>query len=145
MDREVVVVSINYRLGALGFLATGTKESPGNAGMKDQALALKWVQKNIAHFGGDPNKVTISGHSAGAHAVTAHMISPLSKGLFHRVIAMSGSIASARPLLSEYFDLAKKLGEKLGCATEVVADLVKCLKEVFINLCIVVENLLSIN
>lgn len=127
MDREVVTVSINYRLGALGFLALGTKEVPGNAGMKDQVLALKWVQKNIKKFGGNKNKVTISGYSAGSFSVTSHMASSMSNKLFHRAIAMSGSITTAMPLGSGNVELVVKLGKLLGCETD---KLLECLKNV---------------
>ena len=64
----------------LGFLSTGTEDAPGNAGLKDQVLALKWVQQEIATFGGDPLQVTIFGESAGAGSVIHHMLSPMSKG-----------------------------------------------------------------
>ena len=84
MDRNVVVVTINYRLGPLGFLSMGNEEVPGNAGLRDQSLALKWVNQNIANFGGNPNMVTIFGESAGALSVSLHLLSPLSEGLFQR-------------------------------------------------------------
>jgi len=93
--RGVVVVTINYRLGVFGFLAHPelTKESgrSGNYGLLDQLAALKWVQRNIAAFGGDPGSVTISGQSAGAGSVHSLIASPLAKGLFQRAIAESGS------------------------------------------------------
>ena len=91
----VVLVSINYRLGPLGFLAHPalSKESKsgisGNYGLLDQVAALKWVQTNIASFGGDPNNVTIFGESAGGTSVNALVASPLAKGLFHKAIAQS--------------------------------------------------------
>ena len=88
---DMVMVSINYRLGLFGFLSLGTSEVPGNMALLDQVMALKWIQRNIKHFGGDPNMVTIMGESAGSWSVTYHMLSPLSKGLFHRVIAQSGA------------------------------------------------------
>lgn len=94
----LVVVTINYRLGALGFLATEAlkKEqgTSGNYGILDQILALKWVKENIEAFGGDPNQVTIGGESAGAFSVTALLLSPLAKGLFHQAVIESGSILS---------------------------------------------------
>ena len=88
---DIVVVSINYRLGLFGFLSLGTQDIPGNMGLLDQVMALKWIQKNIKNFGGDPNKVTIAGESAGSYSVLYHMLSPLSAGLFHRAIAQSGA------------------------------------------------------
>ena len=94
--RGVVVVSVEYRTGALGFMAHPelTKESKtghsGNYGILDQIFALKWVQRNISNFGGDPNNVTIFGESAGAISCSILCASPLAKGLFHRVISQSG-------------------------------------------------------
>lgn len=133
MDREIVLVTINYRLGALGFLATGTRESPGNVGMKDQALALKWVQKNIEKFGGDKTKVTIGGYSAGSFAVTALVASPMAKGTFHGAIAMSGAITGLKPLRNEYLDQAKSLANQLHCSSDNVADMMACLRSVGIS------------
>lgn len=80
MDRNIVLVTLNYRLGSLGFLSTGTEDSPGNNGLKDQVIALRWVKNHISKFGGDPNAVTVMGYSAGAISVTLHMVSPMSRG-----------------------------------------------------------------
>jgi para-nitrobenzyl esterase len=96
-SRGIVTVTVNYRLGVFGFLALPemARESPhgaaGNYGLLDQQAALRWVRENIAKFGGDPDKVTIGGESAGAVAVSAHLVSPLSKGLFARAIGQSGA------------------------------------------------------
>lgn len=90
--KGVVVVTINYRLGALGFFASPGGPA-GNQGLLDQRAALSWVKTNIAKFGGDPDKVTIFGESAGAISVCLHMVSAGSKGLFHRAIAQSGTCA----------------------------------------------------
>lgn len=96
-SRGMVTVTVNYRLGVFGFLALPelARESPhgaaGNYGLLDQYAALQWVRENIAKFGGDPDKVTIGGESAGSVAVSAHMASPLSKGLFARAIGQSGA------------------------------------------------------
>ncbi|KAF2892582.1 hypothetical protein ILUMI_13585 [Ignelater luminosus] len=93
ISEDVVVVTINYRLGFLGFLSMedASLGVSGNAGLKDQVMALRWIQKNISHFGGDPNNVTIFGESAGGASVHYLMLSPMAKGLFHRAIAQSGS------------------------------------------------------
>jgi len=82
-----VIVTVNYRLGAIGFLVYGTGERAlkGNYGLKDQRLALEWVRDNIAGFGGDPDQVTFWGQSAGAISGAVHMTSVQSGGLFHRV------------------------------------------------------------
>ena len=98
----VIVVSMNYRMGRLGFFAhpaltTEAPEDPtGNYGYLDQLAALKWVQRNIAAFGGDPNRVTIFGESAGGGSAMAHLISPMSRGLFHAAILESPGVPTAR-------------------------------------------------
>ncbi|XP_069689984.1 juvenile hormone esterase-like isoform X2 [Periplaneta americana] len=81
LDKDIVLVTINYRLGVFGFISTGDDEAPGNFGLKDQVAALRWVRDNIAELGGDPNKVTLQGQSAGAQSINYHMFSPLSRGL----------------------------------------------------------------
>ncbi|XP_060531567.1 uncharacterized protein LOC132705150 [Cylas formicarius] len=91
MNYDVILVSINYRLGPFGFLSTGDLVIPGNLGLKDQVMALKWVQENIAYFGGDPDKVTIFGQSAGAASVSYQLLSPTSAGLYRAAILDSGS------------------------------------------------------
>lgn len=100
IEHDVVVVSINYRLAAFGFLSFKDPSIgiPGNAGLKDQTMALKWVKENIVNFGGDPNSVTLFGESAGGCSVHLHLLSPMSEGLFHRAILMSGTAMSYRSL-----------------------------------------------
>ncbi|KAG6940646.1 carboxylesterase 2 [Chelydra serpentina] len=87
---NVVVVTVQYRLGVIGFFSTGDEHAPGNWGLLDQVAALQWVQENIELFGGDPESVTIFGESAGGFSVGAHILSPLSRGLFHKAISESG-------------------------------------------------------
>lgn len=91
LDHDLVLVTVNYRLGPLGFLSTEDTVCPGNNGLKDQSLSIRWVHENIAAFGGDPNSVTIFGESAGGASVHYHMISNLTKGLIHRAISQSGN------------------------------------------------------
>ncbi|NXS08381.1 SASB hydrolase, partial [Neodrepanis coruscans] len=88
---NVVVVTIQYRLGILGYFSTGDEHARGNWGYLDQVAALKWIQENIIHFGGDPGSVTITGESAGGISVSALILSPLAKGLFHKAISESGT------------------------------------------------------
>ena len=93
-EGRVVVVTLNYRLGALGFLSTGDNSSLGNYGLWDQRLALQWVQRHIRHFGGDERRVTLAGVSAGAASASIHSLTPLSRDLFRHVVQVSGSAAS---------------------------------------------------
>lgn len=99
--RGIIVVNANYRLGTFGFFSHPelTKESPhhasGNYGLLDQVAALRWVQKNITAFGGDPHRITIGGESAGSFCVSALMASPLSRDLFQQAIGESGSVLTA--------------------------------------------------
>ncbi len=105
--KDVVVVSVNYRLNVFGFIALPelSAESPhhasGNYGLLDQIMALKWIKANIAKFGGDPTRVTIFGQSAGAADVERLLVSPLSNGLFQRAIAESGAARRVEPSLAE--------------------------------------------
>ena len=116
-----IVVSMNYRLGQLGFLAhtSLTEESPdrasGNYGLMDQVAALRWVNQNIEAFGGDPDNVTIFGESAGAFSVCSHMVSPLAAGLFHRAILQSGSCQRRHWSLAEAERQGDRFAEALGC------------------------------
>jgi len=91
LDQGIVVVTVNYRSYALGFLSLGTSEVPGNQGLLDQLEALKFVQASISSFGGNPSEVTLMGQSAGSSSTLYHLMSPRSRGLFQRVIAQSGS------------------------------------------------------
>jgi para-nitrobenzyl esterase len=90
----VVLVSINYRLGIAGFSVL--PDAPTNLGLRDQLLALRWVQENVAAFGGDPGNVTVFGESAGAMSVATMMASPPARGLFQRAIVQSGKRSGGR-------------------------------------------------
>ncbi|XP_012288440.1 esterase FE4 isoform X2 [Orussus abietinus] len=91
LDQEVVLVTINYRVGVLGFFSTGDQNAPGNYGLKDIWMALVWINENIVNFGGDPNLVTLMGQEAGAAAVHLLSLSSKTEGLFQRIITQSGS------------------------------------------------------
>ncbi|XP_013146998.1 PREDICTED: cholinesterase 2-like isoform X2 [Papilio polytes] len=114
---DVILVTINYRLEVLGFLCLNTAEVPGNAGMKDQVAALRWVQTNIASFGGDPDNVTIFGESAGGASVSFHLLSPMSKGLFKRAIQQSGTAMC--PWATSFMLKERSLGlaREMGCTS----------------------------
>ncbi|MEH1123242.1 carboxylesterase/lipase family protein [Micromonospora sp. CPCC 206061] len=118
---DAVVVTVNYRLGALGFLAhpqlggqmkTG---SAGNYGLLDQQAALAWVRRNIARFGGDPGRVTLFGQSAGAVAVCAHLASPRAAGLFTRAIVQSGSCVTPTAPAADALAAGSAFAGQLGC------------------------------
>ncbi|KAL4709555.1 hypothetical protein ACJJTC_007286 [Scirpophaga incertulas] len=128
LDHDLVLVAINYRLASLGFISTGDKYAPGNNGFKDQVVALKWVQRNIASFGGDPELVTVAGCSAGAFSAMLHMLSPMSKGLMHRAVSISGSPISQIPVLNHQKHLAVKQAQLLGCPTDSSKAIIECLK-----------------
>ncbi|XP_013141726.1 PREDICTED: esterase FE4-like [Papilio polytes] len=114
----IVFVTFNYRLSALGFLCLDTEDIPGNAGMKDQVAALRWVKENISSFGGDPENITIFGHSAGGLSVSYHLISPMTKGLFKRAIVKSGSFTCPWGQTFEPRERGLALARKLGCYSE---------------------------
>ncbi|XP_077309519.1 fatty acyl-CoA hydrolase precursor, medium chain-like isoform X2 [Lithobates pipiens] len=126
---NLVYVAIQYRLGILGFLSTGDGQAAsGNYGLLDQVAALRWIQENIQDFGGDPGSVTIFGESAGGVSVSALVLSPLGKGLFHRAIAQSGVaimpgfMVSSTEELIFYRDFVAK---ESGCEP---SSLVDCLR-----------------
>lgn len=123
MDENIVVVNINYRLGVFGFFTLESPEMPGNQGVKDQVLALKWVKDNIASFGGNPNLVTIIGESAGGASVYNHLISPRSKGLFHRVISESGTSYAAWGVAPPGYrkSVCEQLLTLMNCSTDPTA------------------------
>ncbi|XP_077279250.1 juvenile hormone esterase-like isoform X2 [Temnothorax americanus] len=117
VQKDVVLVTLNYRLGVLGFLNLYNKVATGNQGLKDIIMALQWVQKNISKFGGDPENVTIFGESAGGALVHCLTLSPLAKGLFHKAISQSGVIRCPWAFTEQHLEKGFRLAEKLGKAT----------------------------
>lgn len=129
LDGDVVVVIIQYRLGTLGFLSTEDEVIPGNFGLKDQSLALRWVQRNIRHFGGDPSQVTVFGLSAGAASVHYQILSPHSEGLFQRAIMQSGSALCPWATGGAFREVALYTGTLVGCSASDSQLLLECLQE----------------
>ncbi|EAT48045.2 AAEL000918-PA, partial [Aedes aegypti] len=116
LEKDIVLVVVQYRLGPLGFLSTQTEAIPGNAGLMDIHLALEWAQENIAHFGGDAGNVTLFGQSAGAAAVSALMYSPkVPKNLFHKVILQSGGTSAPWVWDKDPVEHARDIATLMGC------------------------------
>jgi para-nitrobenzyl esterase len=152
----VIVVSVNYRLGYLGFFAhpaiDGEDHLHGNYGLMDQQLALQWVQNNIGAFGGDPTKVTIFGESAGGQSVYAHLASPTAAQLFRGAIAESGSYAE----FQDYFDFivplatgetagttlvpsGESIASSVGCSKKTTKQTVNCLRKANVSKLVALE------
>lgn len=128
MDRNIVFVNLNYRVGPLGFLSTEDDVLPGNLGLKDQVHALKWIKKNIHFFGGNPNSITIHGLSAGGASVHFHYLIPASTGLFNRGISQSGSTLDPWVLMENAREKTYKVADLVGCPTGSSEEVLKCLK-----------------
>ncbi|XP_074149551.1 liver carboxylesterase 1-like [Sminthopsis crassicaudata] len=126
---NVVVVTIQYRLGILGYFSTGDEYALGNWGSLDQVASLQWVQKNIANFGGDPSLVTIFGEDAGGFSASALVLSPLAKGLFQRVILQSGVVLQKALFSHNIKPLTEKIAAVAGCETTTSDTLVQCMRQ----------------
>lgn len=115
---DVVVVAMNYRLSILGFMSANSPEAPGNVGLLDQVMVLNWIQRNIEHFGGDPDRVTLFGESAGAMSAHAHIMSPMSEGLFKRAVLMSGTMYNIDfwDMVHESMVKGNKVANIVGCS-----------------------------
>jgi para-nitrobenzyl esterase len=145
VKRGVIVVTINYRLGLLGFLAhpslsaeSATHDS-GDYGLMDQQFALGWVKRNIARFGGNPADVTIFGESAGGLSVRSQLVSPSAKGLFARAIVESGSYAEAVPTLAQAESTGESLATAMGCSDQTAA----CLRALPVSTLVANETAIS--
>ncbi|XP_055385266.1 glutactin [Condylostylus longicornis] len=129
LEKDVVLVSVRYRLGPFGFLSTMTEHIPGNAAVKDVILALEWIQQNIYVFGGDPDSVTLFGQVGGASMINILTMSPIvPDGLFHKVIYQSGSALTPALTTDDPLEFAKEIGKQAKCPNvNSVAKLNKCL------------------
>ncbi|KAJ9585488.1 hypothetical protein L9F63_002689, partial [Diploptera punctata] len=128
LDKDIVLVVTNYRLAALGFLSTGDDVLIGNYGMKDQVATLRWVQQNIAVFGGNPKDVTIAGCSVGGASIWLHMISPMSRGLFNKGISMSMGVNTLWDVTKDPVTQAKKQAALLNCPNDTSVEIAECLR-----------------
>jgi len=128
LEEDVVLVTIQYRLNAFGFLSTEDETSPGNYGLHDQVAALHWVQDNILYFGGDPGRVTIMGLSAGGASVHYLLLSPLTKGLFHKAVAFSGAAFCWWANLPKHAPTAHRLAVELDCPVESSKNMLDCMR-----------------
>ncbi|XP_066291000.1 pyrethroid hydrolase Ces2e-like [Branchiostoma lanceolatum] len=143
--QNVVVVTINYRLGVLGFLLTPVENVKGNFGLLDQVRALEWVRDNIANFGGDPNKVTIFGESAGGISVSLLVLSPLTDGLFLRAISESG-VATTVPTVPSndaMFSITSSFGHSMNCTGDVDATMIECIRSKSVESLLAAQHLVS--
>ncbi|XP_068785631.1 neuroligin-2 isoform X2 [Struthio camelus] len=125
---NVIVVTMNYRLGVLGFLSTGDQAAKGNYGLLDQIQALRWLQENVAHFGGDPQRITVFGSGAGAACVSLLILSHHSEGLFQKAIAQSGTAISSWSVNYQPLKYARLLAAKVGCERADTGAAVECLR-----------------
>lgn len=125
IEKNVVVVNINYRLGAFGFMCLKTKGAPGNVGMKDQVAALRWIKNNIVYFGGNPDSVTLFGESAGATSTVFLILSQAAAGLFHRAIVHSGTVSTPHIYDINPIESAARVARRLGYNTTDTDELLK--------------------
>ncbi|XP_046695790.1 LOW QUALITY PROTEIN: neuroligin 4 X-linked b [Silurus meridionalis] len=125
---DVIVVTINYRLGVLGFLSTGDQAAKGNYGLLDQIQALRWVKENIQAFNGDPRRVTIFGSGAGASCVSLLTLSHYSEDLFQKAIIQSGTALSSWAINYQPAKYARMLAEKVGCNEDDSMEVIQCLQ-----------------
>ncbi|XP_067247474.1 neuroligin-3a [Chanodichthys erythropterus] len=126
---NVIVITLNFRVGVLGFLSTGDQAAKGNYGLLDQIQALRWISENIGYFGGDSNRITVFGSGIGASCVSLLTLSHHSEGLFHRAIIQSGSALSSWAVNYQPVKYTRLLAEKVGCNVLDTLDMVDCLRK----------------
>uniref|UniRef100_A0A0K0FAU8 COesterase domain-containing protein n=1 Tax=Strongyloides venezuelensis TaxID=75913 RepID=A0A0K0FAU8_STRVS len=129
VSRKIIFISFNYRLGPLGFLSTGDEVLPGNIGLWDMIMALKWVKTNAHVFGGDPHNIMLSGHGSGAAAASLLALSPKTEGLFEKIFLMSGTGISPGIVRNTAINATWKLQEKLNCRSFNSSEIFDCLSK----------------
>lgn len=130
-SQDVIVVTFNYRLGVLGYMATADNSSAGNYGLADQVAALQWIRDNIEYFNGDPQSITLWGTASGAASAGLLAMSPRSSHLIKRVIAQSGSASADWAIQKDPLfirNISVTVGEHFGCSTRDSYQLIKCLE-----------------
>lgn len=134
-ENDVIVVGVNYRVGALGFLYSGNESSPGNMGLLDQAMAIKWLYNNIEHFGGDKHRLTLFGDGLGATSVSLHLLSPVSRTYFSNAAMQKGGLGGTTSFIpnSKALKYTELLASKVGCTNEDLEETMKCLNSVEIK------------
>ncbi|XP_062605522.1 acetylcholinesterase-like [Saccostrea cucullata] len=132
VENDVIVVSMQYRIGSLGFFVGSSPEAPGNCGLFDQLLALDWVQRNIHYFGGSPNDVTLFGESSGAASIGLHLLSPLSRSKFQRAILQSAGPTAPWATITRQkaMERGKTLAKALNCERDSEMEMLECMKKV---------------
>ena len=126
-SQRLVVVTVNYRLGTLGFLSTDDINQPGNNGIRDQILALQWINENIQRFNGNPSQVTIMGHDAGGVAVGMHVLNNYVSRFFRAAISISGTVFSPWAFQQAPIQQARDFGSNFNCPYQ-TDQLVNCLR-----------------
>ncbi|XP_068234043.1 juvenile hormone esterase-like [Palaemon carinicauda] len=129
LQHGVIVVTIDYRLGVLGFLSTEDDAAPGNLGLKDQTMALRWVHENIEAFGGDRKRITIFGESAGAASVHYQLLTPSSAGLFSGAIMQSGSAFTPWSRGRNFRQVAEVIASSFHCPSNSSEEMIACLQK----------------
>lgn len=130
IEQNVIIVAMNYRLGVFGYLSMNTPEISGNMGMKDQQMALKWIHTNIEWFGGDPDRITVGGHSSGSTAANLHVFNRESTKYFSQHIAMSGaSIINDASYYDRHFDKLYEIANNFSYPVNNCGDLIRFVNE----------------
>uniref|UniRef100_A0A914DSV8 Carboxylesterase type B domain-containing protein n=2 Tax=Acrobeloides nanus TaxID=290746 RepID=A0A914DSV8_9BILA len=129
VSRKIIFISANYRLGPIGFLSTGDSTLPGNIGLWDLILTLKWVKTNAHVFGGDANNIMLMGHGSGASAASILALSPRTDGLFHKVLLMSGTAISPGMVRDTAINATWTLDHLLQCRSFNSSELLDCFKK----------------